>query len=461
MMKKRKVRWMGVLIAGLFLVGSIGPLAWAADDEQMRQMKLLIQQQQEQLEAQQRALDELKQKMEEMSVEQTEMKRIIPTTAEGQAEPLATKTDMEKMTTSGNDKVALEISGQVNRAALASMDGENNYYYFVDNDNSSSRIRLKGTAQLNDDWSVGSRFEAEFQSNDSNVVNQLDKNPGDAGFKLRWFDAQAQSKTFGKFYLGKGSTASDSTSEVDLSGTSVVGYSSIADMAGGLIFFDDGGQGYDTGIRVKDVFNNMDGLSRENRFRYDSPKFFGFWAQGGLISGDGGDVSLWYADKLGPVKLAGAISYARPGSNTGDAREEIINGSISALWNGLNLTVALGQTKWNEDEVKGDAFNYDDQELFYAKLGYRREFFNLGESRFSIDYALNKNVLDNATYRNSDSEANSLGLMFVQKIDAWSSEAYLGARLHQLDDLREIADPNTQTDFNDLWAIMGGMRIKF
>jgi predicted porin len=369
--------------------------------------------------------------------------------------------------------VALEISGQVNRAALASMDGENNYYYFVDNDNSSSRIRLKGTAQLNDDWSVGSRFEAEFQSNDSNVVSQLDRDPGDATFNLRWFDAQVQSKTFGKFYLGKGSTASDNTSEVDLSGTAVVGYASIEDMAGGLIFYDDSKAdpadpfsptvGYSSKINVASVFNDMDGLSRRNRFRYDSPTFFGFWAQGGLTSGNGGDVSLWYANQLGPVKLAGAISYANPSTNN-EVVDGIVNGSISALWNGLNLTVALGQTQWDDDGLRAEGKDprlYDDQEFFYAKLGYRHEFFNLGESCFSIDYAKNKNVLDNVAFVNSDSDASSVGLMFVQNIDKWATEAYLGARYHSLDDLTSTTDPLFKTDFNDLWAIMAGMRIKF
>jgi hypothetical protein len=244
-------------------------------------------------------------------------------------------------------------------------------------------------------------------------------------------------------------------------------------MGGGLIFYDDRRAdptdpispkvGYGNQITIGNVFNNMDGLGRRNRFRYDSPKFFGFWAQGGLTSGNGGDASLWYADKLGPVKLAGAISYANPSTNN-PVIDQIINGSISALWNGFNLTLAAGVTEWDDRQLRAEGKNprdYDDQELFYAKLGYRHEWFNLGETRLSIDYARNKNVLDNIAFRNKDSDADSVGLMFVQMIDKWATESYLGIRWHSLDDLTSTTDPLAKTDFNDVWAVMAGMRVKF
>jgi hypothetical protein len=60
----------------------------------------------------------------------------------------------------------------------------------------------------------------------------------DLDFQKRHVDLWVDTPAFGKFSLGYGSTASDGTSEMDLSGTGVIGYSSIADMAGGQLFYD-------------------------------------------------------------------------------------------------------------------------------------------------------------------------------------------------------------------------------
>ena len=88
-------------------------------------------------------------------------------------------------------------------------------------------------------------------------------------FDDRWIDAQFTSKRFGKLYLGKGSTASDGTSEMDLSGTSVVGYASVEDMAGGILFYNDDTDALSTAT-VGSVFNDFDGsrAARELGFSY-------------------------------------------------------------------------------------------------------------------------------------------------------------------------------------------------
>jgi predicted porin len=87
--------------------------------------------------------------------------------------------------TKGGDKVSVQLYGQVNRAFLAADDGDSSDYYFVDNDNSSSRIGLIGESKVNDDITIGTRMEFEYQSNASNVVNQEDKNPDGNGTGFR------------------------------------------------------------------------------------------------------------------------------------------------------------------------------------------------------------------------------------------------------------------------------------
>ena len=64
--------------------------------------------------------------------------------------------------------------------------------------------------------------------------------------------------------------ATDGVLEVDLSGTDVIAYSSVADSAGAqLLRFSDGTL---SDIEIGDVFDNLDG-DRRARVRYDTPTF--------------------------------------------------------------------------------------------------------------------------------------------------------------------------------------------
>ena len=51
--------------------------------------------------------------------------------------------------------VDFKISGQINRAALYADDGDTAKWFFVDNDNSSTRFRFTGSNDFENDWKVG------------------------------------------------------------------------------------------------------------------------------------------------------------------------------------------------------------------------------------------------------------------------------------------------------------------
>jgi hypothetical protein len=155
-------------------------------------------------------------------------------------------------------------------------------------------------------------------------------------------NAYLASERFGELRLGHGSTASDGVSEIDLSGTAVIGYSAVTDLAGGHFFFDQTTAGL-TPIRVNNVFTNMDGLGRDDRILYETPELYGFTAETSWISDGAADVSLGYAAKLGPVAVGAAVAYASCGSNSA-AIDNQVNGSVSVLHeSGLNFTLAAGQ----------------------------------------------------------------------------------------------------------------------
>ncbi len=432
---RKRIKWLGMSILSVLLLLLFADPAMAIDEEMIKRMEKIIHQQQAQIEAQSKAIEELYQQVQELSAIQKQQAVAATSTVKTAATP-------PSVVSSKSDKVAVKLYGQVNRAFLYSDDGNSSDYYIVDNDNSSSRIGLLGTVKVNDDATVGTWMEFEYQSNPSNEVNQNDKNNvGGTSFNDRHIDAYVKSQKFGKLSIGKGDTASNSTSEVDLSGTSVVGYSGVSDMAGGILFYDNNTDSL-SNTNVGDVFSNFDGLSRDDRIRYDSPTFSGFMASASALSGDGGDLALRYNAKFDNFKLAAAAACASP-NNEGSLKDvdNQYSGSASFLHSsGLNLTLAGGQRDY-------DLSGRDDSTFYYLKLGFREGFFNVGESRFSIDYAANDDVEQN------NDEAKSFGLQFVQDFSKWGTECYLGYRNYDLDRSGE--------DFDSINAVMSGVRVKF
>ncbi|MBY4679143.1 porin [Marinobacterium arenosum] len=343
---------------------------------------------------------------------------------------------MERVVTSGNNKVRVSVSGQVNRALLWADDGESSNVYHVDNDASSTRMRVIGEADVSDEMTVGAALEVQFESNSTANVNQLDDTGvGDDHFTQRRLEVYFDHKRYGKLWLGQGWTASEDTSEVDLSGTDLAGYSSTADMAGGILFRDAGGAL--TGTAVGDVFANFDGRGRADRLRYDTPSFGGFSVAVSAIEGDAWDTALRYSGKFGAAKVAGALAYSEPDSSTVDGQ---VNGSVSILFdNGVNLTLAAGE----RDLASGS----EDPSFYYGKLGYQTRLNSAGMTSFSIDYHSSDDVAL------VGDEATSYGLQAVQKIDAWATEGYVGWRTYELD--------RTGGDLQDVDALIAGARVKF
>jgi hypothetical protein len=400
--------------------------AYGADKETLDRLEKIIKQQQAQIETQQKALEQL----------QGEVEALKGRTA---AATVKSATDSPAAVKAGNPKGSVQIYGQVNKAVLYSNDGDSGNTYLVDNDNSSTRVGLEGTIKPNDKYTIGTRIEVEYQTNPSNLVNQDDRRLDDATFEKRHLDLWVDGNTIGKFSLGWGSTASDNTSEVDLSGTSVVGYSDIASMAGGQLFYDNA-TGSLSGTRIGNVFSNMDGLSRQERIRYDSPSLNGFVGSTSYISDGGGDLAVRYSSQTDVFKLAAAVAYANPGS-TSDTIDDQLNGSISVLHDsGFNGTFAMGTL-----DNKGDG--RDDGAFFYTKFGYRGRWCPLGVTSLSADYGRYSDISANGD------DADTFGLQMVQDLQEWGTEAYLGYRFHKLD--------RNGTDYDNINAVMTGMRVKF
>jgi predicted porin len=375
-----------------------------------------IEQLQRQIEELQRQLDELKGEFEDRMPPP-------PERAPGAPAPVV----------SGTDKIKLAISGQINRGVLISEDGEQTKFFFVDNDNASSRLHFEGTGQINDDLSAGAVLEVELRSNSTQEVSQDNESTGTANFEDRKIEVYFDSERLGRVWLGQGSTASDNTSEVDLSGTGVVGTSDLPDYAGGLQFVDDGEL---SGVTIGDTYNNFDGLSRDDRLRYDSPEFGGFQLATSAASDSKFDVAGLYTGAFDDTKLAGAAAFA---SDAGDFIQA--NGSASLLLaNGFNVTGAAGWRDFDD----GDR---DDGRFVYGKLGYRTHPFPIGETAFAVDGYYGEDIGADGD------EAMEVGAFVVQNIDPAATELYAGYRYYDLS--------RNDADFDPINAVLTGARVKF
>jgi hypothetical protein len=326
--------------------------------------------------------------------------------------------------------VDFAISGQINRAALYADDGKTAKWFFVDNDNSSTRFRFMGSNDFTHDLSVGILWEVEMQSNPSNKMNmKQDTDTTDVHFDERKIEFWVGSP-WGKVWMGQGSTASDGTSEVDLSGTTLAAYSSVGDVGGGFVFQKNGTY---TGVTVGGSRSNFDGFSRKDRIRYDTPKFAGFYGSGSIGNGSRWDTALRYAGDFGGFKLAAAAAWSDYGQ-TSSTEDNIFSSSASILFDfGLNFTASYAYQK--QDNT--DPYN------IFGKVGYKF----LEKHAVSVQYSRTENLSA------KDDKGDTFGLGYV--FSPWKSVEFYGTYyLYML-------DRNNSSDPDDINVGMIGGRVKF
>ena len=402
------------------------------DVQVLENLQQLLADQQKQLQKLQKQVDEFQQTATAAQTQAQEAKAV----AEEAKSTVQTTAGKGAIVSSGQERVKLTVSGQVNKAVNVIDDGDETDAYFIDNGASNSRLRLIGTALVNEDLTLGSKLEVAVAPNSSADVNQETEDSGDF-FDQRVAEIFLLSKQYGELYLGKGSTASDGTAEVDLSGTDVIQYASYADIAAGMIFRD---SAYDalTGPTVSQAFNDFDGLSRKSRLRYDLPTVYGFGLAGSVITDNKWDAALrWSGSGYGfKAGAAAAAAYI----NAADADYQY-DGSLSVLHEdtGLNFTFSAG-TK--DSETKDDPYSV------YGKLGWQTTFFSVGKTSFGVDYGISENV-------NLDGdEGSSIGLAMVQSFADYGTELYFQFRQYSL-------DRDASADVEDINVGTIGARVKF
>jgi hypothetical protein len=330
--------------------------------------------------------------------------------------------------------------GQLNPTFQGVDDGDETYEKLVDNGNSVSRIGIWIDGTL---WGNTARFnfETSLGVESTSETNQVDDPPW-----LDWLRTDIRklevvySGDFGAVWAGQGSMATDGASEVDNSGTSVVGYSSLSDTAGSFIFRDGAALSSTT---IGDVFKNFDG-TRRFRLRYDTPDLSGF-----VVSAAAGydvlsetddadyyDTALRYGYKDDTFSFNAAIGYSFKDDQGKTTEQVMASASATHVPTGLNLTVATG-------EQQSDGGQY-----LYTKIGWGGDVVGFGKTSVSAD------LYSGSDFSVLGSESSSWGVQAVQQFAEQGLEAYLGYREYAYDGVPSV-------DYQDIGTVLFGARWKF
>ncbi len=285
----------------------------------------------------------------------------------------------------------VKVSGQVSRMVIIPDDAVGDEIQHVDIGWSGSRFRFTGSEEMDNGNKVGFRFEIQARSNTTGRVDGGTLDTAD-GVDFRYQDLYL-SGGWGKLALGKGDGASNGSTEVDFSGTALSSSSNHQDNWGNFkLVADTAAPAFgpatnpdgtlkenDNSVAWKSVFTMFDGLSRQNRVRYDTPNFNGFSFAGSINQGNASELAVRYKGDFGSSKFGAALFTATaPDKSATVDGNDITGGSASFLMSsGLNFTVAFS-------ESDPDVGSSRDATTF--KLGYK-----MGKHAFAVDVGEGEN----------------------------------------------------------------------
>lgn len=363
---------------------------------------------------------------------------------------------LDKKADSGNDQVKLTVSGHLNRAVIHLDNGNRTRLKHVDNDNSPTRFRFEALAHLNECFSMGGKIEIQVEENSTADINVNEtEDATGTNISVRHAHVFFVHKYIGKVFMGQASSASDDTTEQDLSGTYVTTQASGIEGPATSVRFVDKTIGDQSTITVGNVWTGMDGNSRRNLIRYDTPQVLGFVFGTSHTSADSWDVSGKFKGEYKGFKLAAGLGFLKR-DQANKAGFKQLSGSISALTPiGFNATFAAGKQDFYAPGRKTAKY-------WLVRLGFKLKLLKIGYTAIAADYGQQRDFLNSSTYGNG-STAETYGASFVQKVDKLASEIYFTVRKYGLCNVPQQADGTSVTtpDFEDIWIAMAGARIKF
>ncbi|MBI4724443.1 MAG: porin [Rhodomicrobium sp.] len=233
----------------------------------------------------------------------------------------------------GNRKVSLELSGQVNKALMGWDDGIDSDVYIVDNYQTTSRMRLKGSGQMLPGVKAGFYVEYEMRDSNSSSVNQFDSvvksleggpdvvtgSPLTIAMRMRQENVWIESEKFGRVTVGLQNPASKDITFINLGGS--IGSDPENDFMSNFWIRDNTLRANvvssntfavipnSSFVKFGNVFNAME-TTRVEAIRYDTPSLFGFVASTSFAANDFWSAALRYQKEWNSIRIAGGIAYS-------------------------------------------------------------------------------------------------------------------------------------------------------
>ena len=335
-----------------------------------------------------------------------------------------------------------QFYGQLSPAYLTFDDGGQKSGLVVDNSNSNSRLGvwyrrpfIWGQLNVNFETAVGFRGSNSISQNFQISAFNWSKS------NIRKAEVIWDTNRIGTFYLGQGSMASDGVANRDLSGTSIVSYVGIPDVAGAYFLRTQAG-GLSS-VAIGTAFPNFDG-GRRTRLRYDTRPYRGFvfstsigkQVLSNFVQTQDSDAVIRYDGDFARFRIIAAGGYTWINRKTAANNRTVVGSfSIEHKATGISFTTSSGSRN-----TQGS--------YRYFKLGYKAELPRLGPFSISIDYYGANNMVSGG------SRSESYGMGILQRFSNPRVEAYLGVRTYRFTDPSPVR-------YRDADSVLVGARWKF
>lgn len=384
----------------------------------------------------------------------------------------------------GNRKVSLTISGHVNEAVLFWDDGIQSGMRVVTNGFSMTRFRMRGSAQINSDWSAG--FYMEFGLGRTGMSYDVDQISGarPGGYSPLGIRHQAlyiKSKRLGTLWVGHTTDAADGLIDICLgcpitsSSESSLGWGDFVTAVtyAGATVLHSGVSWSQLGIGQEGYYATRTGL-----IKYISPSIAGFSLSASIADADDGaaeltpgsgrehgydwDVALRYANEFNGVRVAWGATYNQISVSGKDYSSWAVAGSLRHVPTGLYI-----HANYREQEVVGcqGGGSFCEDSAWAIQAGLVRKLSPIGATTFWFQYAQHENGLRNLSVSTANGliltpalpEGQIISFGVNQKIDAAAMELYVTYWNVQ----GELDAPAPVFDLEDLNVVMAGARIRF
>ncbi len=353
-------------------------------------------------------------------------------------------------------KTEAALGGQISRMISYADNGIDSDVLHVDNNNSGTRVRLRGATDLGNGTKAGINWETDWQFNDSasmDIGDADDDNTPENRLRDLFFEG-----AFGKLSMGRGNGAANGTSEIDYSGTWIASNSGDFHLSGLQFRVKDRTEfGRTVGSYGSLIGQNFDGLSRNNRLRYDTP------ALGPVVlSVDAGQEKWEGAARLsqkmaGGGKVGAALGYVQckigneaqrcSGGPAGLKYNQFGMSASLLLANGFNITGAYGKRDIKQFAGEDLRQGRSDPKMWYIKVGWAS-----GPHHISGAYKKTENLGTIGTF-----EGKKLGIEYVHNMKDHGVELYAGLWKAEIDD-----DSGAGADqIEDINGLFVGSRVKF